>query len=195
MLASAFVAAVMGVLLSVLRGKAAQPEQFVWLVLVSTVGAWLIMIPSKFWEGSEGEPILRRCALLLLGLGLGAFAFTSGKFLMAELPYEWKAPDFDQHTLVTWELYDPAGAPTILGQMAYFAFLLVALRWWRQADPARPHRLSLWSVAVSVFWAWMLYYFWPFPQPWGIMVAAAISVSVQLASPWRPRRRRSASYV
>lgn len=195
MLASAFVAAVMGVLLSVLRGKAAQPEQFAWLVLVSTVGAWLIMIPSKFWEGSEGEPILRRCALLLLGLGLGAFAFTSGKFLMAELPYEWKAPDFDQHTLVTWELYDPAGAPTILGQMAYFAFLLVALRWWRQADPARPHRLSLWSVAVSVFWAWMLYFFWPFPQPWGIMVAAAISVCVQLASPWRARRRRSPSYV
>lgn len=195
MLASAVVAAVMGVLLSVLRGKAAQPEQFAWLVLVSTVGAWLILIPSKFWEGSEGEPILRRCALLLLGLGLGAFAFTSGKFLLADLPYEWKAPDFNQHTLVNLDLYDPAGAPTIMGHMAYFAFLLVALRWWRQADPARPHRLSLWSVAVSAFWAWMLYYFWPFPQPWGIMVATAISVSVQLASPWRARRRRSASYV
>lgn len=196
MLVSAIVAIVMGLLLNIVRGKAAEPEQFAWLVLVSTVGAWLVLIPSKWWEASEGEPVLRRCLLLLLGLGLGAFAYESSKFLLADLPYEWKAPHIDQQSLINFDFYDAAGAPTMMGHMAYFAFLLVALRWWRQADPLRLHRLSLWSTAVSAFWAWMLYYFWPFPQPWGVMIAAAISVAVQLASPWQaPRRRRPSSYV
>ena len=31
---------------------------------------------------------------------------------------------------------------------------------------------------------------WKFPQPWLPMVAGAISVSVQLASPWVPPRER-----
>ncbi|HVW38970.1 MAG TPA: protein kinase [Pirellulales bacterium] len=196
MLVSAAVAAVMGVLLGVLRGKAAAPEQFVWLVLVGTVGAWAVMLPTKFWERGDGEALLRRCLLLLLGLGLGAFAFASKRWLLVDLPYEWRAVQIggrlSPQSLANFEFTDLSGAPTLMGHMAFFAFLLVALRWWRQADPTRPHRLSLWSTSVSVFAAWLLCYFWPFPQPWSLMVAATISVAVQLASPWQGHRRRRA---
>jgi hypothetical protein len=76
--------------------------------------------------------------------------------------------------------------------MAYFAFLLMILRWWRQADPLRPARLSLWPVIVTAGWAWCLQIFWPFPQPWGVMIAGTMSVAVQLASPWHDTRRRTA---
>jgi hypothetical protein len=196
MLASAAVAAVMGVLLGVLRGKAAAPEQFVWLVLVGTVGAWAVMLPSKFWERGDGEAMLRRCLLLLLGLSVGAFAYASKSWLLVDLPYDWRAVQIDERlypqSLINFEFTDASGAPTLMGHMAFFGFLLVALRWWRQADPSRPHRLSLWSTTVSVFAAWLLCYFWPFPQPWSLMVAATISVAVQLASPWQSHRRRRA---
>ena len=196
MLASAAVAAVMGVLLGVLRGKAAAPEQFAWLVLVGTVGAWAVMLPSKFWERGDGEPVLRRCLLLLLGLGVGAFAFACKSWLLVDLPYDWHGAHinsrFYQHGLSNLEFTDQYGAPTMMGHVAFFGFLLVALRWWRQTDPSRPHRLSLWSTSVSVFAAWLLCYFWPFPQPWNLMIAATISVAVQLASPWHGSRKRRA---
>ena len=196
MLASAAVAAVMGVLLNVLRGKAAAPEQFAWLVLVGTVGAWAVILPSKFWERGDGEAVLRRCLLLLLGLGVGAFAYASKSWLLVDLPYDWRVVQIDERlypqSLINFEFTDALGAPTLMGHVAFFGFLLVALRWWRQADPSRPHRLSLWSTSVSVFAAWLLCYFWPFPQPWNLMIAATISVAVQLASPWHGSRRRRA---
>lgn len=196
MLVSAVVAMVMGVLLGVLRGKAAAPEQFVWLVLVGTVGAWAVMLPSKFWDRGDGEAMLRRCLLLLLGLSVGAFAYASKTWLLVDLPYDWRAVQIDgrlyPQSLINFEFTDASGAPTLMGHMAFFGFLLAALRWWRQADPTRPHRLSLWSTAVSVFAAWLMCYFWPFPQPWSLMAAATISVAVQLASPWQGLRRRRA---
>ncbi len=200
MLISAAVAAIVCLLLNILRGKTAAPQQFAWLTLVGTVGAWAVMLPAKFWEQGEGEAMLRRCLLLLVGLGLGAFAYGSHAWLLVDLPYDWRSVQIDERlypqSLINFEFTDTAGAPTLMGHMAYFGFLLVALRWWRQADPARAHRLSLWSIIVSGFVAWLLSFFWPFPQPWGIMVAATISVAVQLASPWQaPRRRRVASYV
>jgi hypothetical protein len=60
----------------------------------------------------------------------------------------------------------------------------VVLRWWRQADPLRQTRLSLWTTAVSAGWAWLLHLVWPFPQPWGFMLAMTISLAVQLSTPW-----------
>ena len=77
--------------------------------------------------------------------------------------------------------------------VTYFAFLFVLLRWWRQAEfTTRNQRLSLWSVAVCVFWAWLLQFFWQFPQPAGMMVAGVTAFATQLASPWLPPSRRRA---
>jgi hypothetical protein len=74
--------------------------------------------------------------------------------------------------------------------LAYFGFLMFILRWWNLTDLRRSSRVSLWSIAVSVFGAWVLHMFWPFPQPWGLMLAAIIAVSVQLSSPWESSKRR-----
>ena len=56
-------------------GTSVRPEQFAWLVLVSIAGAWSVLIPSKFWEGTRGDAMLRRFILMVIGLGLGALAF------------------------------------------------------------------------------------------------------------------------
>jgi hypothetical protein len=31
----------------------------------------------------------------------------------------------------------------------------------------------------------------PFPQPWGVLMVAAISITVQLAAPWTPAHQRT----
>jgi hypothetical protein len=74
---------------------------------------------------------------------------------------------------------------------AYFACFFVILRWWRLAESTRPARVSLWSTAWCGFIGYILTFFWWFPQPLGLMLAAVIAFTVQLSSPWlSPSRRR-----
>jgi hypothetical protein len=68
--------------------------------------------------------------------------------------------------------------------MTYFGFLYLVPRWWRQTDPLRRTRLSLFFTAVVGFWALVLHQFWWFPQPWGVMLAVTISMAVQFSGRW-----------
>jgi hypothetical protein len=74
--------------------------------------------------------------------------------------------------------------------VVYFAILFPTLRWWKQADPFRATRLSLWTIAGCVLLAYVIMPVVPFPQPWGLLVAGLISTSVQLASPFVPEELR-----
>ena len=75
-----------------------------------------------------------------------------------------------------------------------FGALFAVIRWWRQADPLRFTRLSLWSLFICGLMAWVVADCCGFPQPWLPMAACAMSISVQLASPWlRPYQRRVGS--
>jgi len=176
---------VMVVLNSFRTGQLPPVQVGAWLALVSIVGTWTVLTSSKFWEGSRGEPLVRRFVLMVVGLGVGVFA--SGVAWLLKVSPE---PQFAElHTNVLPGFY-AGGTPLLLAYMACFGTLFVAVRWWRQADPLRPTRLSLWSMVFAVVMAWLVAALWLFPQPWLMMAACAISVSVQLASPWlHPRRR------
>jgi hypothetical protein len=65
------------------------------------------------------------------------------------------------------------------------------MRWWHQADPLRDRRFSLWSTVAVTLVALVWQIFWPFPQPWGLMVPATMSIALQLASPWVNSNERS----
>ena len=56
-------------------------------------------------------------------------------------------------------------------------------------EEEKPNVISFWATAVCVLCGWIL----PFPQPWGLMIAAATSVAVQLSSPWVSREARAHS--
>jgi hypothetical protein len=176
LLLSATVTATLCLVTSLLARPAGNPAQFVWLGLVATAASWAILVPSKFWEGHRGEPILRRFGLLCVGLGLGFAAWWLQERLLVDLtsnpdflPALFPRPASD----LSWQVY-----------LGYFGFLFPALRWWKLADPLRYTRFSLVSTCVCVFWAWLLNVLWPFPQPWGLMLAAIVAISVQLSSPW-----------
>lgn len=166
-------------------GAVPTPAQAAWLLLVSVVGSWAVLIPAKRWEGTRGEPLLRRFLMMVVGLGVGAFAFSLASFLEVGLPPdpEFPAPN---HYHLPPNFYGADGTPMGMAYLAAFATLFGVLRWWRQADPLRSARLSIWSVIVTVVVAAVVAGVWHFPQPWLLMVAGVLSVAVQLSSPWVP---------
>jgi len=128
--------------------------------------------------------------MLVIGLGFGFFAWTLDDALLVTLPNDTFLPGFNRQ-IASPNFFDSYGQPLLNAYLAYFGFLFFAVRWWRQADPLRSTRLSLWSTACAVFVTWVLTMFWPFPQPWGYMVAGIMSISVQLTSTWLPYQERS----
>ncbi len=192
LLGSALVALVVCLVMVILYGfhsSLPRPEQTAWLAVMSVAGAWAVLVPSKFWEGQRGEPMLRRFILMVLGLGLGVLAAGVASMLELRLPSDPQFANGPHYQLPTSFYTD--GTPRLLAYMACFATLLAVLRWWRGADPLRTTRLSLWATGFCALVAWFIAAVWHFPQPWLMMVACAMSVAVQLASPWvHPRVRR-----
>jgi hypothetical protein len=201
MLMSAFVAAVLGLVMMVVGGQSMQGPIYVWgpfyawLVVVATAGSWAVLIPGKLWEGRDdategstrgprGEQVLRRFTMLVLGLAVAWLAFGLAGLLMVDLSVgeATMRPLFGDDWSASMFALD--GSPMLPAYLAYFAGIYVVLRWWRQADPLRQTRLSLWTTAVAAGWAWLLHLVWPFPQPWGFMLAMTISLAVQLSTPW-----------
>lgn len=206
MLAAAAVAVVTCLLMGIMVNLAgeetvslAQLTRFGWLILVSIAGAWAVMIPSKFWEGSQGDAKLRRFTLLAVGLALGAIAAGAAGFLLADLPHNGQFIETDLDHLTGMRhtgLQADRIVPQVTHYLAAFGLLFFLLRWWRQADPMRKSRLSLWWLFLSALMAALVSDACGFPQPWLVMVACAISVSVQLASPWvHPERRNAPNHL
>jgi hypothetical protein len=172
-------------LIGAYHGVLLQIEQCAWLYLVSLAGAWLVLTAAKFWEGSRGERLLRHFILMTIGLGLGLAAFGVAETLWVRLPSHHDLPS---RVAVHWlpPAFYQEGQPMAMAYMAAFATLLGLLRWWLDADPMRASRLSLWSLLVTVVIAHIVAWAWQFPEPWLMMVAACMSVAVQLSSPWVP---------
>jgi hypothetical protein len=192
LLLSVLVAVAMTVVMSLVcgyfSGADPRPEQCAWLLLVSIAGAWAVLIPSKLWEGTRGDPALRRFVMMVLGLSLGELTYFIAMFFQVALP---PSPNFrTPHYSLPQTFYSFDGQPKLMAYLACFGLLFVLLRWWTQADPLRSKRLRIWTLLVTVVMAGIIAMILDFPQPWLPMVAGAISVTVQLSSPWANPRRR-----
>ncbi|MFZ5829663.1 MAG: serine/threonine-protein kinase [Planctomycetota bacterium] len=168
------------------RMESIQPTQWAWLLLTSLFGSWAVLVPAKFWEGTRGEPRVRRLVQMCFGLATGVFAASLASILLLDLPevfgilglsdeFKYRLPE---------SFYAPGGEPRLLAFMAAFGSLFFVMRWWKLANPLRGTRLSLWSIFITVIVADVLAALWHFPEPWLPMVAATMAISVQLASPW-----------
>jgi serine/threonine protein kinase len=191
---SSIVALVVSLVMVVVRAGRVEINQYMWLACSATVGAWAVLIPGKIWEGRQGDPIIRRFVFLIIGLAVGAAAYALFAGMLVRLPNEvdW---DLNRPHRSLEQLYDSQGSPLLMAFMTYFGFLFLVPRWWRQTDPLRRVRLSLFFTAVVGFWAWVLHQFWPFPQPWGVMLAITISIAVQLSSRWILPQERTIKHV
>ncbi len=171
-----------------------QMASYIWLALVGTLASWAVLIPSKFTEGKVEDQAPHRISLLLLGTLVGVAAWGLGNLLMLKSP-SWREPidvgsGLVTHGMLGWPRTMASGNPPVAMYVAYFAFLFLVPRWWRQAEFTRTARMSIWSIVCCVGWAWLLHIFWWFPQPLGMMVAGVTALATQLSSPWMPPSQR-----
>ncbi len=197
MLATA-IGALMSLVVMLLQGGGIAKEQYAWLTITSVIASWAVLVPAKLWEGREGDAMLRRLVMLVAGLAVGGAAYLTAAALIATpdspaaaLP---NSPKFHIHPVGHWStpFYDVNGTPEASAYLVYFGALFACFRWWKQADPLRRTRLSVWGTVVCVVVAWLVDALWAFPQPWGLLVAAITSISVQLASPYLSDEQRVA---
>jgi len=161
---------------------------YAWLSIMCAACTWTILVVGKKWEGYEGSPLRRRLALLLVGLVMGGLAFVTSEFLDIR-----RAGFLSLETMQGHQnsfMYSIDGQPLLGVFLIHFAAMFFLPRWWQQADPLRRSRLSVFRTGGCVLFAWVLHMILPFPQPWGIMLAAAISIAVQLSSPHVASRDR-----
>ena len=203
---SMLVAVVISSLLALL-GCAVVSETFslglyLWMAIVATLGSWAVMIPNKLAEGRAEDHAPVRFGLLIAGALVGVLAFGTAQMLDLELPVS-QNPGIEPWNTLTGSFFgvrhdSPLSQAFRSGSVplslpmatAYFAFLLVLLRWWRQAEYARPARVSIWSIVACAGTAFLLTIVWWFPQPIGAVLAGMIAFTTQLASPWMPPSKR-----
>jgi len=166
---------------TLLRGHNAEflPAQMVWVGVVGLLAAWSVLAVSKLWETDAGEQLPRRFILMVVGMGIGAFAWGLMEHLMIDLPRAsaWAPPGGE-------DLFFMAdGQPKLAAFISGFAILMLSVRWWRLADPARRVSFGFWGTLGALIWASLITLITGFPWPWMLMVACVMMVTIQLSAP------------
>ncbi len=186
MLVAAIISAVGSMLVIAFRGVEPEAQQYAWLAMMSTLSAWAVLIPAKLWEAGEGEALLRRVTMFIVGMSVGGAAwllYSAFQVSPNSVVLPWDHLE-SAHPVYWDKLYSTTGLPTRTAFVVYFALLLGVPAWWRLANPLRASRLSIWATAKPILWAWVLNFFWPCPYPWGVLVAVSSVVAIQVSSVW-----------
>ncbi len=155
-----------------------------WSAVMAFVCSMVAITLGKRWQATEGDSAVRCFVQLTLGLGIGAIAYGLSEFLM--VPWPAIAHDkFGDLPVQRWRGFFAAdNSPLLAAYLAYFPLLMGLVHWWKQADPLRRTRFSLFSVLWTLLMAGIVQLIIPFPQPWGALVFAGTSIAVQMSTPW-----------
>ena len=205
LLGSMLVATVVAGLMSLLGCALVRAEFsldfYLWMTIVTTLGSWAVMIPAKLAEGRVEDQAPIRFGMLIAGALVGVVASGLAGMLYLTVPADVIKPQESiareiLRTNADHNLNEQFGQGAVQLSLpvsaAYFAFLFVILRWWRQAEYARAARVSLWSIAACAGTGFLMTFVWWFPQPLGAVLAGMVAFTTQLASPWMPPSRRQA---
>ena len=163
----------------------------IWVTLTTIAASWSILVCGKLWEDSSGENLVRRFWMLAIGLLVALFSFGIGQALeLNYLPLSLASSSDLLDPEVQKNLVDANGQPMLPLFLIFFGGIFVVLRWWRQSDPTRKTRLSIWSVSVCWLAAVLLSEGFQFPQIAGCLIVVATAVAIQLAAPWINQTQR-----
>lgn len=154
--------------------------QFTWMTLTCIAGSWAVLISAKFWEHRHGSSWHRRVVTSFLGLLVGGVAYLGATSLhvdLGALTADSVNPNFPAALTVEH-------LPVLATLLVCFTTLFLILRWWKQADPLRTTRLSIWSVGMCVIWGALISHILNLAPLTICIMAVVMSVSIQLAAPW-----------
>lgn len=150
-----------------------------WMGITSLLGTWLILGFGKLQEASEGDPVLCRFAMLVIGMLLGGVATGLADWFLLEPTYLLEARPIIGSSGM---LYKANNVPRLLAAMGYFGGLMSLLRWWKLTDPLRETRLSMLTTVGCVLTAILVHFVVPYPR--GFLIGAMIAMAVQISAPW-----------
>ena len=125
----------------------------------------------------ETDFLQRRLVMLGIGLVAGLVSIVAANIFEVDLTFS----NFNRRPSTNF-LSLPL--PVVPAWLLFFVGLFGLYRWWEIVDPVRPTRLRVWDVGVCVIVAAALTQILNLPMVHGCMLAAVVSVSVQLASTW-----------
>ncbi len=148
--------------------------------VTACLGAWMLLLLGKLWEGRVHERELRRLSYACVGVAFGFLAWWLAELLLLELRSDFGLfSQVGRHPLVDWH-----GRPTWMGFVVFFGLLFGLRRWWWHTDELRPKRFRVASVALTSLLAVLLAELFTFPVIWATLWAATVSSAVQVASSW-----------
>jgi hypothetical protein len=163
----------------------AQPERVAFLFLMGLMGAWGSLVPAKLFEGRRPDPAIRRA----VSTGAWAAVGLAGAALAAWLELG-PLPRWD--TPVDESLF---GRSSPLSAAGYFGLIGLLGGWPWLAARDRKARFRLLPVFKAGLVGLALGLVWPFPQPWGLGVAALAAIVTQAVSPWSEPAAAYARYA
>jgi eukaryotic-like serine/threonine-protein kinase len=173
----------------------------IWTAIVSLITAFVAIGLGKHWQTSDGDWPIRSFIQLTAGFAIGLLAFGVANYLMVWPTLAGDSANlglvqldgrpvaaFDFHLTSNdsrkWSAFTDGSNLLLPAYLAYFPLLMGLVGWWRQVDPLRRVRFSIWAVIWSMLMASMIHLIVPFPQPWCALLAGGTSIAIQLSSPW-----------
>lgn len=154
---------------------------FIFFTGLTVAASWSVLIISKRWEDQGGDQVARRLVMAMLGIVVGLVAWFGPLLLV---------PGNASGTALSSTWFNVASHGSMGGLLMFFGLVFLVPRWWKLADPLRSTWLSIWTTGVYVAWAAILTTFWPYLQPWAIMVVGTMAATIQLSAPWFSQERR-----
>jgi hypothetical protein len=168
----------------------AHPEVIAFLFATVLAGVWAALVPSKLLEGTKVDGSTRRFVNLILGGGVGLFAFGLAEWLRLPLHAGGHPAVFEG----TADVLGLGPANMVLGFTTYFAAAFLANGWWKVADRDRSARVRLWPLIASGAVAMALTPLWSFNEPIQVVIPA-IALVTQVVSPWDRQAAAFAAYT
>jgi hypothetical protein len=168
-----------------------------WFTAVSTFMTWVVLITGKLTEGRYEDQMPIRVWQGVGGALVGLVAWWLSSTMMIGVP-KFRDAGIEANDSLIAELMNKGDSdfmanygnylvmPDWVCSVLYFSLLMLVLRWWRQTEFARRHRLSIVSVGIAVSVAWLAHLVCWYPQPTGMVVAGIVAIAAQFVSPWLP---------
>jgi serine/threonine protein kinase len=177
-----------------------------WLGVMTALTSSTVIFLTRRWETKTEFPIIFRFVLMATGILLGLASFQLSEYLM--IPWEkisGKIIPLVSHSNMTIDpatnelkteiieyrfnsswigFYRANGSPLLKAHVAFFAVLMWSIRWWKLSDALRKNYFAFMSIVWVFLITNLIYCVFYFPMPWAILLACAVSVVVQLSSPW-----------